>query len=352
MSEPTKRQFKFSPARRADVPLNIGLVGPSGCGKTLSALRLAKGIQSVRGGKIVGVDTEANRMLHYADDPKWNIQFYHCPFSEPFGSLDYRDVITQAAAAAEGGVVVVDSMSHEHEGMGGYLMFHNEEAERMGKGENKSSEAVSWRAYAKPAAHRSMLINKIVQTNCAFIFCFRAKERSIMRKNGGKQEVVTIGWQAIAGEAFVFEQTLRCLLPPGANGLPDWSDEAFAHGVPKLPGSLAQIFRTNLRAIDEEHGKQLALWAKGEGLTTKENRVKTAPKDMPATPDQKHVSSAFAEAAFKLAEWQTKAKQAGKSEIFTALIASVCKKKPSELKSLEEINIANKACAEMEKELS
>jgi hypothetical protein len=63
------------------------------------------------------------------------------------------------------------------------------------------------------------LINTILQIDCAFVFCFRAKEKLRIKRG---ENPVEIGWQAIAGEEFAFEMTTRCLLPAGAGGIPDW----------------------------------------------------------------------------------------------------------------------------------
>ena len=112
------RNFDAKVAVREHVPLLIGLMGPSGSGKTYSALRLASGIQSVAGGDIYFVDTEARRALHYADQFK----FKHIQFDAPFGSLDYLAALQQCVKAGAG-VIVVDSMSHEHESPGGMIDF-------------------------------------------------------------------------------------------------------------------------------------------------------------------------------------------------------------------------------------
>jgi len=203
--------FTFRKAVREQTPLLIGLVGPSGSGKTLSALRLAKGIQSVRGGKMVGIDTEARRMLHYAD----HFDFQHMEFTPPFGSDRYSEALVAAAEECENGVVIVDSMSHEHEGAGGYLETHEFELDRMAGDDYKKRDRMTFTAWIKPAAARRRLINKILQLNCAFVFCFRAKEKlKIMRG----AEPIQLGWQAIAGDEFAFEMTVRCLLPAGAGG--------------------------------------------------------------------------------------------------------------------------------------
>lgn len=242
-------------AKRESTPLLIGLVAPSGGGKTKSALRLAAGIQKVRGGKLVGIDTEARRMLHYADE----FPLTYLEFKPPFSSRRYLEALKAAAEKSEGGVVIVDSMSHEHEGEGGYLEFHEQELDRLGGDDWKKRERVTFTAWIKPAQDRRRLINSILQMNCAFIFCFRAKEKLKIVRG---QEPIQLGWQAIAGEEFAFEMTVRCLLQPGANGVPDWSAEAFGHGVPKRSDFHRPLIPDGAQ-LSEAIGERLAQWAKG-----------------------------------------------------------------------------------------
>jgi hypothetical protein len=260
------RNFRHRPAVREQTPLIIGITAPSGGGKTMSALRLATGIVAVRGGKVVGIDTEANRMLHYAPAPgekpdpaKGTFAFEHIAFSPPFSSDAYLEVLTYAAEIAAGGCVIVDSMSHEHEGSGGYLEFHDAEVERLSGGDRAKAQRVQIGAWIKPAAARRRLINGFLQINCSFIFCFRAKEK--IKPVAGK-EPIQLGWQAIAGDEFVYEMTSRCLLPPGAKGVPSWDAEAFAHNAAKLQGQHREIFRDG-EPLDERTGSELARWAAG-----------------------------------------------------------------------------------------
>jgi len=264
--------FSFRPAIREATPLLIGLVGPTGTGKTLSGLRLGTGIVKVRGGNIVVLDTEARRSLHYAD----HFKFLHSEFGAPFGSDRYAEAIKEAAEAAKGGVVMIDSMSHEHEGPGGYLDYHEQEVRRLvEKGGFRNEMSAQIPAWNRPAQRRRYLINTILQINCAFIFCFRAKEKLQIKKG---QDPVPLGWQAIAGDEFVYEMTARCLLPPGASGVPDWSDDAFKLGVPKLPKSLRHAFEQD-KQLDEATGEKLAKWASG---SAKEPRASGAKSQAPA----------------------------------------------------------------------
>src|SRR5690348_18319889 len=111
-------RFAAVPAVRERVPLLVGLSGASSSGKTKSALRIAEGIREVIGGDIYGIDTEARRMAHYASEHK----FQHVEFNAPFGSVDYLEAIRYCVGKGAS-VVIVDSMSHEHEGPGGLIDF-------------------------------------------------------------------------------------------------------------------------------------------------------------------------------------------------------------------------------------
>jgi ABC-type dipeptide/oligopeptide/nickel transport system ATPase subunit len=248
------REFVVKPAVREAVPLLLGIMGPSGGGKTYSALRLATGIQRVTGGDIYGIDTEARRMLHYADQFK----FQHVQFDAPFRSLDYLAAIRHCAAQGAK-VIIIDSMSHEHEGPGGMLDFHDKEFERLG-----GRDAINMLAWKRPKAERRELLNGILQIQASFIFCFRAKEKVKMVKDDrGKQQVVPQGWMPICGEEFAFEMTTCCLLLPRANGVPTWqSEEPGERVMMKLPVQFQPIFAES-QPLSEDIGQQLAQWAAG-----------------------------------------------------------------------------------------
>lgn len=253
------RVFEAKQAERQKVPLLIGLVGPSGGGKTYSALRLAKGMQEVTGGDIYMIDTEAKRSLHYVDQFK----FKHIEFLPPFGSLDYLAAM-QFAVKQGAGTIIVDSMSHEHEGQGGYLFTHAAEIDRLAKDDVAKRERVKFTAWIKPAAERRALINGMLQLNANFIFCFRAKDK--LKVVGGGQPV-ELGFMPIAGDEFVYEMTLSALLYPGARGIPTWNSRLPGErSMIKLPEQFRSMF-TDERQMDEAAGKALATWAAGGSAT-------------------------------------------------------------------------------------
>lgn len=251
----TTRVFSASPAVRERVPLLIGLIGPSGSGKTKSALRLAEGIQRVVGGDIYGCDSEARRMLHYADAHK----FHHVPFGAPFSPADYLELL-RFCESKKAKTVIVDSMSHEHEGPGGVLEMHAQQMTELAAQWRTSEDKVKMAAWIKPKQERQKLINAILQMSCNFIFCFRAKEKS-KPAAGGK--VLDLGWMPIAGDEFVYEQTVACLLTPNCGGVPSWHpEEVGSKGIVKLPEHFRDIF-AKAQPLSQDIGEKLALWAAG-----------------------------------------------------------------------------------------
>ena len=250
------RAFTDTEAKRERVPMLVGLVGPTGSGKTYSALRLAVGMQRVTGGKIFYVDTEARRALHYADE----FDFQHVEMTEPFSPLDYQQVI-EFCVMKGATILVVDSMSHEHEGPGGVLEMHEAELDRMAGDNMAKRQRVNIGAWVKPKQQRRKLINTVLRCGVNAIFCFRAKEK--LKIISGK-EPVALGWQAIAGDEFVYEMLVNCLFYPGAEGVPNWApDEAGERVMTKRPKRLAAIFKDK-EPLSENTGEALARWAAGD----------------------------------------------------------------------------------------
>lgn len=257
------RTFEDKPASREQVGLMIGEMGPSGSGKTMSALRLATGIQKITGGEIYGIDTESRRMLHYAD----YFKFRHIAFTAPFSPLDYLAAIEHCVSKG-GRIIIVDSMSHEHEGPGGVLEMHEAELRRMatdeqGRYDYKKADRINMLAWAKPKAERRRLLNSIMQLDIdAAIFCFRAKEKIKITK--GEKEPEELGWMPIAGEEFLYEMTVNFLLPPNSNGVPQWkAHHRGEQAMIKLPEQFRRFFDTS-KSLDESIGEELAKWAAGK----------------------------------------------------------------------------------------
>lgn len=255
MAAQQQRSFEDKPATREQVPLMIGIMGPSGGGKTFSALRLATGIQRVSGGDIYMIDTEAKRGLHYAEQFK----FRHLAFGAPFSPLDYLGAVEHCVKRGAK-IIIVDSMSHEHEGPGGVLEMHDTELQRISGGDARKADRVNMLAWARPKADRRRMINTVLQMQCHFIFCFRAKEK--LRIEKGK-EPTPMGFMPIAGEEFVYEMAVNVLLMPNAGGVPTWrSDSVGERQMIKQPEQFRQLFGPEV-PLSEDIGTALAQWAKG-----------------------------------------------------------------------------------------
>lgn len=250
------RTFEAKPAVREAIGLLIGIVGPSSSGKTKSALRLADGIRSVVGGEIDFIDTENRRALAYADKHRFN----HVDFQKPFSPNDYLAAIRYCVKRGKAKTIIVDSGSHEHEGPGGVLEWHEAETTRLAAQWKKERDKVSMAAWGPPKQARRRLINEVLQMNVNVIFTFRAKEK--LRIVTGK-DPQPLGWMPISGEEWMFEFALQCLLPAGSKGCPRWKSALEGESaIIKLPEHLEHIFPRE-EQLTEEHGRKLAEWAAG-----------------------------------------------------------------------------------------
>lgn len=267
------RQFEIQDAKRERVPLLVGLMGPSGGGKTYSALRLARGIQELVGGDIYGIDTEARRMLAYAD----TFAFKHLDFKPPFGSLDYLEAI-RFCVSKGAKTIIVDSMTHEHIGQGGYLETAEATVKRIARTDNPTHEQrqkLGMLGWADAGPKRQKMIEGIKQLNANMIFCFRAKEKTKPAPQGAKdRDPIHLGFMPLAGEDLLFEMTVNMLLLPRADGVPTWRSDAVGERMMmKLPEQFRPIFG-NGQQLDEQTGRAMAEWAAGgpAGAPTKAPR--------------------------------------------------------------------------------
>lgn len=239
------------------MPLIVGVTGPQSSGKTFSAHRLAAGMARVVGGDVFGVDTESDRMLHY----KNSFNFRHVPFAAPHSPADYEAVIDHCLNRGAK-VIVIDSMTHEHSGEGGYLEMHEAELDRMAGNDWKKREACKWTARIAPAQARRKLNRKIVSvgSGCFFVLCYRAEDKTKPDKGG---KAVHLGWQAETTSKLPYDMTVRFLLPPGSDGRPNLTpDTEFEALQIKNPGQFREWFKPGFQ-LTEEIGERLASWALG-----------------------------------------------------------------------------------------
>lgn len=242
--------IEFVDAVRQDIRLLILLAGGTGSGKTESAMRLATGLAGMR--KFAVIDTENGRALHKADD----YSFKHAPLEEPFSPERYAEAV-QAADAAGFRVIVIDSGSHEWEGVGGVLDAQTAEYERMGNRE--SARMASW---IEPKQRHKRFVQQLLRSRAHVIMCLRSEDKiEIVKKDGKtivqpKESLIGAeGWIPICEKRLPFEATISLLLLQKSPGVP----------MPiKLERRHQELVATDV-PLDEATGERLAAWAKGSG---------------------------------------------------------------------------------------
>lgn len=247
-------QFTARPASRTGVVPIIDLYSESGCGKTYSALLLARGIAGPSG-LIVGIDTESRRMSLYADVIPSGFQVID--FDHPF-SPDRYIAALNAAFDLKPSVVVVDSMSHEWEGMGGVCDMASENETSSGR-----SGLHNWK---KPKFEHQKLVQFLLRSPVPLICCIRAKYKTRQKKgtkemadNGeinsnqiGKTIIIKDNVTSpIQAEDFIFESTAH------AEILPNHTIVVTKCSHPKL----RECFPEDQKGmITIAHGEMIAKW--------------------------------------------------------------------------------------------
>jgi hypothetical protein len=268
--------MEFRPATRAGTKALIGLFGESGSGKTLSALLLARGLVGPTG-KIGMIDTESRRGEMYVGETI-NGQaigdYAVLQLEEPYSSERYTQAVERAERAGID-VLVIDSMSHEWEGIGGVLDKAASIAEaRAARFNSNWDGSVSFGDWKQPKIDHKHMMLKLLGTKMHIIVCLRGqyKSRQIdakdFEKHGiqsrKKSEIIRDDYQSpIQDEKFIYEMTVHGELTKEAPGVirltkcPEMLRASFVKGQP----------------IGIETGKRIAAWASGGGHDTVQEKT-------------------------------------------------------------------------------
>jgi KaiC/GvpD/RAD55 family RecA-like ATPase len=179
--------FQIQEAKRMQEKIKIGVSGPSGSGKTYSALLIARGMTD-DWGKIALIDTENSGAVysHLGD--------YKIGKISPEFTVDKYIEAIEACEKAGMEVIIIDSMSHEWDSIGGY----NERTEKLARAKYGNN---SWAAKSETKPDHQRLIYRIIHSTCHIICTFRSKTETAM---DGKK-VVEVGTKIIQDETFVYE---------------------------------------------------------------------------------------------------------------------------------------------------
>lgn len=231
-------------AQRAGARLVVGIAGISGSGKTYSALQLAYGLANGNAKKVGLLDTENRRGSLYADvlkNKNGDIQrFMIADLAAPFSPQRYIDsILAFQAAGVE--VLVIDSVSHEWNGLGGVLDIVD--------GYEKS--ITGWKK-AKPEHKRFM--NVLLQSDMHIVVCIRASNKTDWKDPKNPK---SLGIMPVQQEEFMFEMTASMMMWNGGK----------ERDVTKCPEELVHIFGRNGEStqgyLTPRHGLMLRQWVDG-----------------------------------------------------------------------------------------
>lgn len=260
--------MEIKKAVRKAIPFIGCFYGRSGSGKTYSAIKLATGL--VNGDKVCLIDTENGRASHYADDFD---NLYILDLEPPFTPSRYIEAIKVAERAGYK-AIIIDSISHEWEGMGGCL--------EMAEGK---TGLIAW---AKPKEQHRKLMNMLLQSKSHIIFCARAKEEmeQVKDKATGKAEIIKKGIMPIQEKNFPFEMLVTFRMADKGKVV-----------IEKCIKSLESSLKINEdEFVSEKHGRMIADWIeKGESVDLEVKRLKEDAREVAMSQGQSALIAWFSQ---------------------------------------------------------
>ena len=177
-------------AERKQAKIKLGLQSPSGAGKTYSALLLAYGLIN-DWSKIAVIDTENHSADLYANLGNYQVLDLEKPYT-PERYIEAIEICEKAGMTA----IILDSISHEWEGVGGILDIH---------GAMIGNSFTNWN---KVTPRHNAFVQKILQSNCHIIATVRSKVDYVLSDKNGKMVPEKIGLKGVTREGLDYEFTL------------------------------------------------------------------------------------------------------------------------------------------------
>lgn len=254
----------FKKATRAGTKALIGIYGESGSGKTYSALTMARGLAG-DDGIVMMLDTENRRGEMYSDEIPGGYEVQQV--QEPFASKKFADLIVEAETFANNheACLVIDSFSHEWEGIGGVVNAAETIAEGKAKKYNKDwNGTVAFGDWKTPKQDHKRMMLKMLGSKMHIICCLRAQYSShqIEKKDYEKYgitaktntAVIRDDFQTpIQDKNFIFEMMAHIELSNKQPGVPI---------LRKCPKMLMPAFQQS-NTITVDTGRLIAAWTAG-----------------------------------------------------------------------------------------
>jgi hypothetical protein len=182
--------MELKTAERKRAKIKMALQGPSGSGKTMSALLLAYGLCS-NWQKIAVIDTENHSAELFAHLGKFKV----IPLEAPFAPEKYIEAINFAVSKGME-VIIIDSISHEWEGLGGILDMHSK------------MTGNSYTNWGKITPRHNAFIQTLLQSPVHVIGNIRSKQEYILVEKNGKQVPEKVGMKGVQREGVDYEFTI------------------------------------------------------------------------------------------------------------------------------------------------
>ncbi len=184
--------FEFKKAARTLARLRLGITGPSGAGKTTAALKIAQGL----GGRTALIDTERRSANLYGEA----YDFDATELAPPYTPERYIEAV-HAAEQAGYKNIIVDSITHEWNGVGGCLQIVDQVA-------NASFRGNTWPAWSEVTPRHQKFIDVLLASPSNIIITMRSKTETAQVQEGGKAKVVKLGMKAEQRDGIEYEMTV------------------------------------------------------------------------------------------------------------------------------------------------
>jgi hypothetical protein len=197
------------------------------------------------------------------------------PLSEPFSPERYIKAI-EAVEKSGAAIGILDSGSHEWEGIGGVLDLADQARDKSGK-----DGLHNWR---KPKMEHALFLQRLLRSSIPWIICLRAKFKTRQAKENGKTVIVKDDvLTPIQAEDFIFEATVHGQIDMRHRFIPT----KISH--PALSACLPDN-----AMITADHGRMLAQWCE-------------APNKTPETkaPDKKSLLATLRTITTEVHKWTT-----------------------------------------------
>jgi hypothetical protein len=240
--------LKIETASREGAKTVTAFAGVSGSGKTFSAILYAYGLAKRNAAKVGFLDTENRRGRLYADILPGKAQFLIADMAAPFSPARYSEAIKQFEAAGVE-VLVIDSVTHEWEGIGGCDDIANE-----GVAPGKPGR------WNKAKREHKKFMDVLLQSSMHIVVCVRAREKTKIENQNGKAVFIPQGIQPVQEKNFMFEMTASLMM----------DDQGARQQVMKCPAALQAYLGRGQGYITVEDGEQVRAWIDGGTPVNKE----------------------------------------------------------------------------------